>query len=179
MSWIQEYQPLIGVRLNMVATPSGEFFGPKGSSREISNELDRSLIIKLRRLSDVYVTGGNTFRSEGYKAPTSRALAVITRHPDNLPEGVIGISSNSSNLAADALKQLKELGFERVLLEVGPSLAVEFFKENAIDEFCLTLVGGTSADAASVAKSLGCQLQLESEVTIEGTLFTRWRRGND
>lgn len=179
MSWIQEYKPLIGVRLNMVATPSGQFFGPKGSSREISNELDRSLIIKLRDYCDVYVTGGNTFRSEGYKVPKSRALAVITRHPANLPDGVIGISSNSSNLAANSIKKLGELGFERVLLEVGPSLAAQFFKDDAIDEFCLTLVGGTTADAASVAKSLGCHLKLESAFNIEGTLFTRWRRGND
>lgn len=163
----------------MVATPSGLFFGAKGSSREISNELDRSLIIKLRQLSDVYVTGGNTFRSEGYRVPTSRSLAVITHRPESLPSGVIGLVGDSEHLASETLSKLELLGFERILLEVGPSLAEKFLEDDLIDEFCLTIIGGTSIEAKNVGKSLGCRLKLIEELTIDGTLFTRWRRGND
>ncbi len=173
MTWLDSYQPFDGVRLNMIATPNGQFVGQAGSSREISNPLDRSLIIKLRELSDVYVTGGNTFRSEGYKKPNHGTLAVITQKPSQLPDGVMALDLDT------ALEKLRSLGYRRILLEVGPHLAAKFLSENLVDEFCLTVPKGRQVDARGILDSFGANLVLESESKIEDTLFTRWRRGND
>lgn len=179
MTWLEEYRPLNGVRLNMVANKQGDFVGPNGSSREISNSLDRELLLRLRQLSDIFVTGGNTFRTEGYKVPSKRMLAVISSKPDDLPKGVLAITPESSNLAQNSIGQLRRLGFERILLEVGPSLAELFLKSDCVDEFCLTIPGGTREDSLRVLSSLGSKLELIHQTRIDETLFTRWRRGNE
>jgi riboflavin biosynthesis pyrimidine reductase len=173
MTWLNEYQQLDGVRLNMIATPDGKFVGSNGSSRDISNSLDRALILRLRELSDVYVTGGKTYRTEGYRTPKQGKLAVITTQPSSLPNGVLALGAET------AIESLQSLGFRRILLEVGPSLAAKYLNSDLIDEFCLTIPNGLAADAYKTAASLGSNLNLVSETTIEGTLFTRWRRGND
>lgn len=173
MSWLNEYIPLDGVRLNMVATQSGDFVGKNGSSRDISNASDRELIVLLRALSDIYVTGGNTFRSEGYKVPTTGRLAVITRTPLLLPDGVVDLDLDS------ALSTLSAKGFSRILLEVGPQLANYFLSRNLVDEFCLTIPGGSVDDAYRVVEKLGGHLTLAKQARIENTLFTQWRRGNE
>ena len=172
MNWLDEYQPMDGVRLNMISTPEGEFVGATGSSRDISNSLDRSLIIRLRQLSDVFVTGGNTYRIEKYRKPSISKLAVISSSQMILPDGVIRLELEN------ALDKLNSTGFRRILLEVGPSLAKYFLEKNLVDEFCLTIPNGSEPDAAKVCKSLGASLVLASTVKIDDTLFTRWRRGN-
>ena len=179
MSWLDEYQPLTGVRLNMVANREGQFVGPNGSSREISNLLDRELILRLRALSDVYVTGGNTFRNERYRVPQNGVLAVISNKTSALPGGVIALGPYSLEPAEQAITDLKNQDFQRILLEVGPELAKQFLRADLVDEFCLTVPGGTSEDATEITKGLGSQLKLMDFNTIEETLFTRWRRGND
>lgn len=173
MSWLSEYIPLDGVRLNMIATPKGEFVGVTGSSRDISNSLDRELIIHLRDLSDIYVTGGNTFRNEKYRIPTKGRLAVITRKPTLLPEGVLKLELGS------ALRTLDSLGFKNILLEVGPELARHFLGRNLVDEFCLTIPNGTIDDAFGVIEKLGGHLGLIKKTYVQNTLFTQWRRGNE
>lgn len=179
MSWLEEYQPLSGVRLNMIANREGHFIGPNGSSREISNLVDRELILRLRALSDVYVTGGKTFRNERYKVPKNGTLAVITSKPSDLPSEVIVLGPYSDQPAARALSNLQNLDFQKILLEVGPKLAKQFLQADLIDEFCLTVPNGTAEDASEIATGLGSQLKLMEMITIEETLFTRWRRGND
>lgn len=179
MSWLDEYQPLTGVRLNMIANQNGQFVGPNGSSRDISNVVDRELILRLRAISDVYVTGGNTFRNERYRVPRNGNLAVITNRASEFPPEVIALGPYSNELAAHALTELKHHDFKKILLEVGPKLAQQFLRANLIDEFCLTVPGGTSEEATEIAKGLGCQLNLMEVTKIDETLFTRWRRGND
>ena len=175
--WLDHYQPLVGVRLNMVVNSSGNFVDSEGSSRGISNELDRKLIVHLRQISDIYVTGGNTYRNEGYRVPKSGALAVITRNETE--PNIIGLTPpNAEPTALWSLDKLKSLGFRRVLLEVGPSLAKEFLTANLVDEYCLTITGGNSLQGEKVVRDLGSSLNLASEITIEGTCFTIWRRGN-
>ena len=179
MSWLDHYQPLKGVRLNMVAGPSGEFVDEAGSSRGISNDLDRKLIGKLRSVSDVLVTGGNTARLENYKSTSNLQLVVISHH-QIYSDGRITISPPAnSDLGAWVLSEVRSLGFERILLEVGPSLARKFLASDLVDEFCLTIPSGDFEIAKQVVSSLGsklvnCEGQFEDQ-----TLFTRWRRGNE
>ena len=172
--WFDTYPDLEGVRLNMIVGPNGEFVDDAGSSRGLSNDLDRKLIGHLRRRSDVVVTGGNTARAERYRVPSHCALAVISSSFELTDERYIRLTD-----PADVLETLRGRGFERILLETGPTLSRFFLESNQVDEFCLTVAGGDLEVAAKTIASFNANLRLVAADSIDGTLFTRWRRGND
>ncbi|MEY4397571.1 MAG: hypothetical protein RLZ53_147 [Actinomycetota bacterium] len=173
VDWLGAYKELFGVRLNMVVSGSGSFTDETGSSRGISNDLDRKLIGYLRRQSDVVVTGGNTARNEQYRVPSHCSLAVISSSFALEDDGYIRLSNPES-----AMSDLREMGFERILLETGPSLSKYFLEAGQIDEFCLTVTDGDLEVATRTIAGFGVELELLSATELEGTLFTRWRRGN-
>jgi riboflavin biosynthesis pyrimidine reductase len=172
--WFDTYSDVYGVRLNMIVGANGEFVDSTGSSRGLSNELDRKLIGHLRRRSDVVVTGGKTARTEQYRVPSHCSLAVISKTFEIADERYIRLPEPSS-----ALANLRDQGFERILLETGPTLSRFFLEANEVDEFCLTIAGGEADIAAKTIASFNVDLKLVDAESIEGTLFTRWRRGND
>ena len=172
-AWLETYPDVVGVRLNMVVNGQGEFIDENGSSRGISNELDRKLIGHLRRRSDVVVTGGKTARTEQYRVPSHCALAVISKSFSIEDEGFIQLENPER-----ALETLRELGFQRILLETGPTLSKFFLETDQVDEFCLTITNGNRIVATKTVAALASKLQLTEAMEIEGTLFTRWRRGN-
>lgn len=171
--WFDTYTDLIGVRLNMIVGANGEFTDENGSSRGLSNELDRKLIGQLRRRSDVVVTGGNTARSEQYRVPSHCALAVISNSFDLDEERFIRLSNPET-----AIETLRSAGFERILLETGPSLSKFFLETDQVDELCLTVAGGDPRVAAQTVASFNSELTLAAAELYDGALFTRWRRGN-
>lgn len=170
--WLETYTALEGIRLNMVATGKGNFVDQKGSSRGISNNLDRQLIGHLRKLADVIVTGGATARSEGYRVPSNAALAVIST--SFVLEDANFLSLPDPNGALDVLR---DLGFKNILLETGPTLSKHFLQADQVDEFCLTVTEGNLESAELTVRSLGSKLILTNSKDVEGTLFTIWRRG--
>jgi riboflavin biosynthesis pyrimidine reductase len=174
MSWLDQYQSLNGVRLNMIVAANGDFVDETGSSRGLSNELDRKLIGHLRRMCDVVVTGGTTARAEKYAVPSNCSLAIISKSFELDDDRFFSLRDPAS-----ALETLQTQGFERILLETGPTLSKYFLESNQVDEFCLTVPGGELFRAERTIASLNAKLQLHSAENIEGTLFTRWRRGND
>ncbi len=171
--WFDSYSDLIGVRLNMIVGSDGEFVDENGSSRGLSNDLDRKLIGHLRRRADVVVTGGNTARNELYRVPSHCSLAVISSNFEIDDERYIRLSD-----PARALETLRAAGFERILLETGPSLSKFFLETDQVDEFCLTVSDGSTEIAAKTVATFGSNLQLFAAEMVEGSLFTRWRRGN-
>ena len=173
VEWLGAYPELIGVRLNMVVSGSGNFTDETGSSRGISNDLDRKLIGHLRRQSDVVVTGGNTARKEQYRVPSHCSLAVISSSFSLDEDGYIKLPN-----AESAIADLREMGFEKILLETGPSLSKFFLESGQVDEFCLTVTSGDLEVAAKTVSGFGVKLELLGAAELEGTLFTRWRRGN-
>jgi riboflavin biosynthesis pyrimidine reductase len=179
MSWLDTYRDIAGVRLNMVANGAGKFVGSDGSSRSISNSNDRELIVHLRSMSDVYVTGGNTARNERYKTPTKGKLAIISRKSLGDANQIWLNPPESENLANWVIAKLQSLGYTRVLLEVGPSLARQFLEADYVDEFCLTITDGNLDTAEKVVSNLGGKLVPAEHFEIAGTLFTKWRRGNE
>ena len=172
-TWLESYHELVGVRLNMVVDGSGAFVDANGSSRGISNELDRKLIGHLRKQADVVVTGGNTARREHYRVPKSCSLAVISNTFELDDERYIRLADPKL-----ALPTLRNLGFERILLETGPTLSKYFLETDQVDEFCLTVTGGDVTIATQTLVKLAANLEQVSGREFEGTLFTRWRRGN-
>ena len=171
--WFDTYTDLIGVRLNMIVGANGEFVDEKGSSRGLSNDLDRKLIGHLRRRSDVVVTGGNTARSEQYRVPSHCSLAVISSSFDLAEERFIRLPNPET-----AIEELRQAGFERILLETGPTLSKYFLETNQVDEFCLTVAGGDTTVAAKTIASFKSELTLTAAELFQDALFTRWRRGN-
>lgn len=173
IDWQSSYPELVGVRLNMVVSGAGQFTDESGSSRGISNDLDRKLIGHLRRQSDVVVTGGNTARKEQYRVPSHCALAVISTSFTLEAEGYIRLDE-----PATAVSDLTQLGYQRILLETGPTLSKFFLEAELVDEFCLTVTDGDLEVAAKTVAGFGVDLELLGASELEGTLFTRWRRGN-
>ena len=162
----------------MVAGPGGVLVDDSGSSRGISNQDDRELLIHLRSLSDVVVTGGETARRERYRKPKSASLAIITRRPIDITEALVLSPPEAEGVATWSIAELERRGFRKILLEVGPSLANEFLQNDLVDEFCLSLVDGELETGRLVLDRLGSKLSLSSSETIGKTLFTIWRRGN-
>lgn len=178
MLQLDGYEKFDGIRLNMVATTDGSFVDSSGSSRGISNSEDRDLLIHLRGLSDLLITGGKTARTERYFKPKALDLAIITRKQGDAPEGAITYTPESEqNATQEIVNHFYHLGYKRILLETGPSLSKEFLRTNLVDEFCLTVPNGKLGDCEKILQTLGAKMHLASSFESNGTLFTRWRRG--
>lgn len=83
-SWTiaKEYGICNGWRINFAIDASGTSFGENGSSIDISTELDRLLLGKLRSLADVIVTSGRTARAEKYRSSKHAPIAIFTNTGD-------------------------------------------------------------------------------------------------
>lgn len=128
------------VRVNLVQSSTGLFADASGSSRGISTQADRKLLLELREQADVVVTDGETARLEKYRVPLACDLAVITRN------GYTPAQSSSKRRYVelneelnDALKSLQAMGYAKILLEVGPGLLSNAWDQ--IDQLCLTTTG--------------------------------------
>ena len=83
-SWLiaRDYGICNGWRLNFAIDASGASYGADGNSDEISSELDRLLLGKLRSQADVIVTSGKTARVEKYRSSKHAPIAIFTRTGD-------------------------------------------------------------------------------------------------
>ncbi len=72
------YQPCTGVRLNLAVDSEGSVAGVTGSSNDVSNQLDRTLLVALRKQSDIIVTSGATARVENLRASKYAPIAVLS-----------------------------------------------------------------------------------------------------
>ena len=83
-SWTiaKEYGICNGWRINFAIDAAGNSFGETGSSIDVSTELDRFLLGKLRSLADVIVTSGQTARAEKYRSSKHAPIAIFTKTGD-------------------------------------------------------------------------------------------------
>jgi len=88
-SWAiaKDYRICNGWRVNFAIDINGKFVGESGASADVSTELDRLLLGKLRSLSDVIVTSGLTARAEKYRSSKHAPIAIFTTtgELDNVP----------------------------------------------------------------------------------------------
>jgi riboflavin biosynthesis pyrimidine reductase len=70
------------LRLNLIASVSGNAVGTDGTSETLTNAADRMLLNVIRGLADVVVVGAASVRAEGYFVPRTAALAVVTSSGD-------------------------------------------------------------------------------------------------
>lgn len=160
------------VRANLVQGPNGVFEDGSGSSRGISNEQDRIRLLELRKLCDVVVTDGETARTENYRVPKACDLAVITR------SGFTPAESGSDrkylelrSSPALAIQTLKDSGYERILLEVGPSLIRELIAADVIEQLCLTNTRNSEANLSALGVAGAALVHQEND---GDTTFTVW-----
>jgi riboflavin biosynthesis pyrimidine reductase len=168
--WLAElYRPASpsGVRLNFVASINGSVVGEDGSSESLSGRIDRKILGVIRRHADVILVGARTVRREGYAAPRSARLAVVTRSGDlaghrlgesflrplilcfepavrRVEQQLRGVAVEVVPLRSEVLDPAEVLavlhahGLASVVCEGGPSLAAGFLDADLVDELCLT-----------------------------------------
>ena len=83
-SWAiaREYGICNGWRVNLALDQAGKAFGEHGDSNDVSSEIDRALLGKLRSLADVIVTSGATARIEKYKSSKHAPIAIFSLSGD-------------------------------------------------------------------------------------------------
>ncbi len=153
MSSIEELvasqQTLIGVRANLVANTRGDFSGKGGSSRDLSNQTDREVLIRLRALADVIVTDGATAAAENYQ-PTKWAPIQVWSQSGNF-RGLLEKNGMQLVQISDPAKALERLltEYQSVLLETGPTVTRLLAAHECIDQLKLTLVAADSINEAN------------------------------
>lgn len=167
-----------GLTANFVLDSLGNFAGVTGSSRDISNELDRAHLIKLRSQCDAVLVGGATARGEGYKKSNRFETYVFTKGAT--APGLHSLTfTNSIELAKIISDLLEKHG--RLLSECGPMILNQLLALGLVDELFLTAV---SKDALKIGECEAIARQvlslenyeLSQSEQIETTMFTRWRR---
>lgn len=73
------FRPDPGWTWALVATPAGETVDHDGSSRALSNPVDRAVLTSLRDQSEAVVLGAATLRAERVPIPRSGPLVVVSR----------------------------------------------------------------------------------------------------
>ena len=157
------YGPWSGIRSNHVITHSGQFSGSDGSSRSISSDEDRALLIEMRSHSDLIVVDAATARLEKYRAPRSGALLAIFSLSGNF-EGIPAVDETEAQVflfsaSADRISQedsknvhvqiqgkpFEEFigwaifnGFGSILLEAGPTLTALAFEAGVVSQSAIT-----------------------------------------
>ena len=76
------------VRINLIASVSGNAGGSDGTSETLSNPADRRLLGVIRELGDVVLIGAESLRAEGYLLPRRSPLAVVTSSGNLTGHGV-------------------------------------------------------------------------------------------
>ena len=130
-----------------------------GTSDGVSNLRDRSRFIELRRRFDCILIGGNTFRNEKYGNPP-------------VPLFVISRSGSGVNISPDeAIKKIKQLHGENILVEAGPALLSEMISAGLIDELYLTITDVQGGENQISLVDLMRDFVITSDENIAGTRF--------
>ena len=66
------------LRMNMIGTLDGGVVGPDGTSDSISNRVDRTILERIRAMSDAVLVGARTLRQERHTVVEHAALVVVT-----------------------------------------------------------------------------------------------------
>lgn len=66
------------VRMNMLSTLNGRVTGPDKTSDSLSNRVDRTIMQRIRAMSDAVLVGARTVRQERHAAVDGAALVIVT-----------------------------------------------------------------------------------------------------
>lgn len=160
---------------NFVTTGLGTFQDDSGSSRGISNNVDRQVLIHLRSQASAVLVGGQTARVEDYKMDARFETIVITRKDLHITDGLTRLKAESDSDLSHVIESLKT-SHNSLLIEAGPTLVARLAKLHLIDILCLTVVDPIF-ETTQLMKSLFDidDADLLSAQEVENTLLTIWR----
>jgi riboflavin biosynthesis pyrimidine reductase len=160
-----------GIVANFVVSSDGKWQDQTGSSRGISNDLDRELLVHLRHNYRALLVGGNTARHERYR-PNNRFETFVVTSPESItPDGLTRVEPSDD---ADLATRLREIARANggLLVEAGPRLLAKLFELGLISKIYLSIVG-ESANTASLVKTLFDlnTFELVAHQSVENTHF--------
>lgn len=189
-----------GVRSNHVIDSNGRFSGIDGSSRSISNNEDRELLLALRKRADLIVVDAATARLEQYTAPKSKSsLAIFSSSGDftgipavDTSESPIYLFTGSSSPRHPAnpnaivipvteapfegfLEWAKSRSFDAILLEAGPTLTAKAFASGIVRQSAITRTGfSPDTNQEKLPNPLDPKAKLISLALSSGASFSLW-----
>jgi len=126
------------ITASLVSDQHGSTVSSEGSSAGLGNDTDRSLLVALRRQSQVILTSGKTFRSDRYKFPKHSDLAVLSNQELDIsvPDGQKLILSQQGY--QQALMDLRSKVYKRVHVEYGITGIRALLEVKALDALLLS-----------------------------------------
>jgi hypothetical protein len=126
------------ITASLVSDQHGNTVSTEGSSAGLGNDTDRSLLVALRRQSEVILTSGKTFRADRYKFPKHADLAVLTNQELNIPTPA-GQKLIVSDLSyQQVLMDLRSKGYKRGHVEYGTTGIRALIEAKALDALLLS-----------------------------------------
>ena len=165
-----------GITASLVSDKHGNTVSNEGSSAGLGNSTDLSLLVALRRQSQVILTTGKTFRSDRYKFPKHADLAVLTNQELKIstPDGQKLIVSNLGY--QQTLTNLILGGYKRVHVEYGITGISVLVKAKALD--ALLLSSRDRSGVVALASALNVEpILLELEDLYVG--LVAWQPGSN
>jgi len=138
------------VTASLVADEQGNTVSELGNSKGIGNATDLTLLIALRRQSQVILTSGKTFRNDQYTFPKNADLAVLTRQDVEIEAPFGQKLMVLRDGYASSLKELLALGYERIHTEFGVSGITELIRETQLDALVLSSKSLSGLNALSI-----------------------------
>lgn len=172
----------------MVCDTSLQTFGNSKSSDDISTPLDRSLLLHLRKISDLAITDAATAKAENYKQSKFVDIEIWTRSGND--RGFRGRAATGELHAItvihveDAASRVSDLleTHKSILLETGLTLSTALGSGQVIDEACLTVTRARhEAEALETLLNMQAKLGLQyltrrTQLWLDETLFARFQR---
>lgn len=152
---LKQYPSINASRLTMVIDCKANSVGVDGTSKLLSSDADRAVLLHLRKISGLIVTDLATAKAENYRPSKFTDIEVWSksgnfgefqkREPTGDNKGLRLVHTPSLPLAVKRAKLLSP----NLLFETGPTVSAMLASENLIDEFCLTV---TSCRDLEIAK---------------------------
>jgi riboflavin biosynthesis pyrimidine reductase len=185
---LELFQRVEGVRLSMVCDAGLKTFGENQTSDDVSTPLDRSLLLHLRKISDLAITDAATAEAESYKQSKFVDIEIWTKSGD-----ARGIQNRSATgelhsmtvvPVEEAAGRLDDLlaTHKSILLETGLTLSSTLASRHLVDDACITVTRAQNEpEALKALKHMQAIIGLEyltqqSQVWLDETLFTRLHR---
>lgn len=178
------------VRANLVATHSGATAGPSGTSTDLTNRDDRSLLRLIRQDCDALIVGASSIRAEGWHLPPHGHTHVVSRGSalpwDSCPDAsrVTEWQGQANEtlpvLVTRVVGHLAATGAMSILCEGGLATVRALAEVKLLDELCLTVTGSSRADVVRVRDGIlpdpnRWSLAHLTESDDESTIFSVWR----
>lgn len=176
------------MRLSIVCDTGLNTFGDSKTSDDVSTPLDRSLLLHLRKMSDLVITDAATAEAESYKQSKFVDIEIWTKSgnargiqnrsaTDELHAMMVVDVENAAGRLDDLLATHKS-----ILLETGLTLSSTLASRQLVDEACITVTRAhNEPEALEVLQSMQAKIGLDyltkrSQVWLDETLFCRLHR---